>query len=134
LLKDVNQNDFISFYQEKLDILFRTEEFLGFFEFKRFLPLANQLQHAEPKNNSKSNNNKNNSPHKKITKPLPFSFQETKSNTNSISKMKFDAMMEEKELKLKKIQNYKFIANPVPAQCLIPLLSSLDADRENRKR
>lgn len=45
---------------------------------------------------------------------------------------KLEKSLEEKEKEIESFQKHKFKANPVPADCLVPLLNSLDAERQLR--
>lgn len=69
---------------------------------------------------------------KKITIPRPFSFVDKKKEHKSIMQTKLEKDLEEKEKNIKLFQNWQFKSNPVPAECLIPLMNTLDANREKR--
>lgn len=69
---------------------------------------------------------------KKITIPKPFSFVDKKRENKTIMQTKFEKTLEEKELEIKKFENWQFKSNPVPAECLIPLMNTLDAKRDER--
>jgi len=69
---------------------------------------------------------------KKITIPRPFTFVDKKKENKTIMQMKLERMLEEKEKEIKTYENWRFKANPVPAECLVPLLNSIDKDRDHR--
>jgi len=69
---------------------------------------------------------------KKITIPRPFSFVDKKREHKTITQIKLEKDLEQKEKEIKMFQNWQFKSNPVPAECLIPLMNTLDANREKR--
>lgn len=69
---------------------------------------------------------------KKITIPRPFSFVDKKRENKTIMQSKLDKVLEDKEKEVKMFQNWQIKSNPVPAECLIPLMNSLDVNREKR--
>jgi len=69
---------------------------------------------------------------KKITIPRPFSFVEKKRDNKTIMQCKAEKDFEQKEKEIKMFQNWHFSANTVPADCLVPKMNSIDADREKR--
>jgi len=69
---------------------------------------------------------------KKITIPRPFSFVEKKRENKTIMQSKLEKDLEAKEKELKMYESWQFRANPVPADCLIPMLNTLDATRDKR--
>mmetsp|Transcript_25106 Transcript_25106/g.55392 ORF Transcript_25106/g.55392 Transcript_25106/m.55392 type:complete len:126 (+) Transcript_25106:765-1142(+) len=81
---------------------------------------------AERQRNEKLDHNK------KITIPRPFSFVDKKREHKTITQIKLERDLEEKEKEIKMFQSWQFKSNPVPAECLIPLMNSLDVDREKR--
>lgn len=102
----------------------RDKETLLKIENKYNIILGSEL--AEKKRRDKIEKNK------KITIPRPFSFVEKKKENKTIMQQKLEKMLEEKEKEVKTFQSWKFKANPVPAECLVPLLNTLDKDRDNR--
>lgn len=102
----------------------RDKETLLKIENKYNIILGSEL--AEKKRKDKLEKNK------KITIPRPFSFVDKKKENKSIMQMKLDKMLEEKEKEIKTYESWRFKANPVPAECLVPLLNSLDKDRDHR--
>jgi len=117
-----------------MDFLFRTEQHLGFPQFLKFLNRAHTLQ---PPHETASPSRQPHSPippsTRKLTVPVPFSFTDAKP-TESITKQKFNRMLEDKEREVQAFRQWKFRANPVPSECLVPMLHSLDAERANRKQ
>lgn len=69
---------------------------------------------------------------KNITIPKPFSFYNSNKENKSITQIKYQEMINEKEKELKEYENWRFRANPVPAECLAPLMHTLDAERLKR--
>lgn len=71
---------------------------------------------------------------KTITIPKPFSFIDKKRENKSIAQSKLERDVEEKEKEIKMLQHWQFRANPVPAQCLIPMMNTLDSKKEHRRQ
>lgn len=69
---------------------------------------------------------------KRITIPKPFSFVDKKRENKTIMQTKLENMLEDKEKEVKMFENWQFKSNPVPAECLIPMMNTLDANREKR--
>jgi len=137
-------------------VLYPDLNWFGFDELNEFLPKANKLHKLDmlPDSISKdletvkkieskynimlaheSNAKKRKEikdTHKSITIPKPFSFVDKKREHKTISQAKLERDIENREKNVKMLQNWQFRANPVPAYCLIPMMNTLDAKREQR--